>query len=41
MYGQSKYGGDRLADQLGAIQRRQFDKPRAVREALQQVGAHL
>ena len=41
VHGQSEHGGDRLADQFGPVQRRQLDKPRAVREARQQVGAHL
>jgi hypothetical protein len=41
VHGQSEHRGNRLADQLGPVQRRQLDEPRAVREARRQISAHL
>jgi hypothetical protein len=40
LHRQSEHGRDRLADQLGPVQPRKLDKPRAVREARQNVGTH-
>jgi len=37
----AEHGGNRLANQFGPVQRRQFDKPSAAWKMRQEISAHV